>query len=99
MSSESEQIKTEDENQIIRKDGLRLFGYSIPWTVVLIVALLLLYIAYKNGQLDGLLSEIQYNKPKVVSTGPFIDVGSPVGPPSEIQEMINRYKYEKSRMW
>lgn len=36
------------------KQGLKIFGYVVPWWVIVVVVLLVIYLAYDQGWLDGL---------------------------------------------
>lgn len=97
MASEAEQVKTEDENKTIRKDGVRLFGYTLPWTVLLVVLLLVLYLAYSRGMLGNLIGNAT---PTEITVGPTVDVGSPVDQTSEIKQALNAFatgRYSKGR--
>lgn len=97
MASEAEQVKPEDEKKIIRKDGIRLFGYSMPWTVVLVIVMLALYLAYNKGMLAGMMNDAPAQK--VISAGPAVNVGSPAEV-SEIEELINKFSSGKySKKW
>lgn len=94
MSTEAEQIKTEDEKKIIREEGLRLCGYSIPWNILLIIALVVLYFAFKNGFLDD-LNLNKSNTKEAVRIGTIASVGSPY----DVKRVVNDFKFSKSGSW
>lgn len=48
------ETKMESESKMINKKGLLVTGYVIPWWVVIVVVLLVLYVSYEHGYLNGL---------------------------------------------
>jgi len=50
--SQNNVVSIQDNDKKQEKKGLKLAGYIVPWWVVLVVFLVLLYLAYDNNMLD-----------------------------------------------
>ena len=62
MSEKREEEKANNSQEtksidVTKKSGLRLFGYIVPWWVVAVVVLLLIYILYDQGYLDNVVGK------------------------------------------
>ena len=103
MASEAEQVSTNTSTQDEKKkrpEGLKLFGYIIPWWVVLVVVCLALYMAYEKGYLADVVGKpdgtgMFMGTQEVALAGPVIDV-QPVNTPTEIAE-IKRFGLFRNR--
>ena len=47
----SNQPRPQAQCFVVNKTGIIVFGYSVPWWVIIMIVLLILYIAYEQGYL------------------------------------------------
>lgn len=66
--------KIEQKNEDnLKKKGLNILGYVIPWWAVLLVVLVILYFAYEKGFLSGILGDVQkFGAKPVELKGPVV---------------------------
>jgi hypothetical protein len=101
MASEAEQVKTvqvkSEENKTIRHNGLKVMGYFVPWWVVAVVIILIIYVGYDSYNQEigqcfskclGIIKDnkvVSLNSPNMNMTGgSFKNFGPPVDTPSDI---------------
>jgi hypothetical protein len=64
MSSETETEQNNKQQHTVVKSGLKLFGYIVPWWVVILVIVILIYILhilYVDGYLFGTSNSTRTN--------------------------------------
>jgi hypothetical protein len=87
--SETQNIMTQspdDKNKQHEKNGLKLAGYVIPWWVLAVVVLVLLYLAYDNHMFDFVC-----NPNKQIAFVPNIRQGvqlPSILPPSQMNQAV-----------
>ena len=76
-STGSQTVPNTEEHKKVT--GLNVFGYVVPWWVVILVLVVLLYVAYDNDLLKdvgGSMKEIRMNGPNL-NVGNSFDVQTP----------------------
>jgi len=52
-----EEKKNNQQENVTKKNGLKICGYVIPWWVVVVVVLVLLYILYEYGYFESIIGK------------------------------------------
>ena len=84
------------------KSGLKLFGYIVPWWVLAVVLVLVIYILYDQGVFSKHLSNSNQMPERVISlpdspvaTGPGVDVlaSQPIDSSPQLRNLLGRMYY------
>lgn len=77
---ETAKVVAPENNDKKPKEGLAVFGYIVPWWVVILVVLLILFYAHDKGYLNGVLGEAGASAPvepkmeEIKLAGPLVPV-------------------------
>lgn len=82
----AEEVKNE-QPEMAQKNGMKMCGYTIPWWVLLVVVLLIVYVVYDQGYFRSMTSAQprQITLPMMQTGGNF---GAGLDTPMEIRQLF-----------
>ncbi len=70
-SRHEETVQARAEQEQSYKSGLKIFGYIVPWWVIIVVVLLILYVLYDQGHLKSIVGAPEQRVVSLPQTGGF----------------------------